>query len=91
MIFKEVSLWVVPCSTCDSIVALIEAGHLRFTSKAELRAGTLQVSFQQSPSQEDADADLRINVRTARGQIVYIDGSKTSAEGVIDVDWREVK
>ena len=51
----------------------------------------MQVRFQQSPSQEDADADLRILVRTARGQVVHIDGSRGSSEGVIDVDWREIK
>lgn len=47
--------------------------------------------FQQSPSQEDADAELRILVRTANGQVVEINGSKGGSEGVIDVDWREVK
>ena len=49
------------------------------------------MSFQQSPSQEDADAALRIVVRTARGQVIYLDGGKISSEGVIDVEWREVK
>ena len=51
----------------------------------------LQVRFQQSPSQEDADAELQILVRTARGQVVHINGSKGGSEGVIDVDWREIK
>lgn len=51
----------------------------------------LQVSFQQSPTQEDADAELRILVRTANGQVVQINGGRGDKEGAIDVDWREVK
>ena len=51
----------------------------------------LQVSFQQSPTQEDADAELRILVRTANGQVVQINGGRGDKEGAIDVDWREIK